>query len=172
MHLKKLSFKNSHQIWVSLYQCLNRKNVAEEDIKAKSLSSEISKRFNLFEYLDNHNETFIKCKSQSNQTLEKVCGKDEFESIKKNEAISCERNNSDVPVRLTKGDICRDLQFLKNMTYPKNNISYVEKRLYYGKKKLCNKCDQYQKFNFSSLSLSFIYICTHYSILSGRPDIL
>ena len=119
-------------------------------------SSEISKRFNLFEYLDNHNDTFIKCKSQSNQTLEKVCGFDEFESIKKNENITCEEKNSN-PVSLTKGDICRDLQFLKNMKYPKNSISYVEDQLYWGKKNLSNKCDQYPKFSFSSVSLGFIY---------------
>ena len=128
-------------------------------IKAKSLSSEISKRFNHFEYLDNHNETFIKCKSQNNQTLEKVCGRDEFKSIKKNENITCVENNTNVPVLLTKGDICRDLQFLKYMNYSKNNISYVENQLYdkKGKKRLFNKCDQYQKFSFSSFSLSFIY---------------
>ena len=126
-------------------------------IKLKSLSSEISKRFNHFEYLENHNETFIKCKSESNQTLEKVCGWDEFKSIKKNENITCEEKNTNRQVLLTKGDICRDLQFLKNMSYPKKNISYVENRLYDGKKKICNKCDQYQKFSFSSFSLSFIY---------------
>ena len=102
-------------------------------IKLKSLSSEVSKRFNHFEYLDNHNKTFIKCKSQNNQTLEKVCGRDEFSSIKKNENITCVENNTSDKVLLTKGDICRDLQFLKNMEYPKNNISDVEKRLYWGK---------------------------------------
>ena len=119
-------------------------------IKTKSLSSEISKRFNHFEYLDNHNKTFIKCKSQSNQTLEKVCGKDEYYSTKKNENITCVENNTSDKVLLTKGDICRDLQFLKKMKYPKKNISYVEERLYSGKKRLFNICDQYQKFSFSS----------------------
>ena len=126
-------------------------------IKLKSLSSEISKRFNHFEYLDNHNETFIKCKSKNNQTLEKVCGWDEVYSTKKNENITCVENNTNEKVLLTKGDICRDLQFIKIMKYPKKNISYVEKHLYDGKKKICNKCDQYQKFSFSSFSLSFIY---------------
>ena len=125
-------------------------------IKLKSLSSEISKRFNHFEYLENHNETFIKCKSENNQTLEKVCGRDEYHSTKKNENITCVENNTNEKVLLTKGDICRDLQFLKIMKYPKNNISYVEKELYYGKKKLSNKCDQYPKFSFSNVSLSFI----------------
>ena len=126
-------------------------------IKLKSLSSEVSKRFNHFEYLDNHNDTFIKCKSQNNQILEKVCSKHEYYRTKRNENISCARNNSDVPVVMTKGDICRDLQFLKSMNYPKNNISFIEKELYSGKKRLFNIWDQYQKFSFSSLSLSFIY---------------
>ena len=99
-------------------------------IKAKSLSSEISKRFNHFEYLDNHNETFIKCKSQNNQTLEKVCGDAEFYYQKKNDAVSCKTNHSNVVVQLTKGDICRDVQFLEFMNYPKDSISYVKKELY------------------------------------------
>ena len=104
-------------------------------IKLKSLSSEISKRFNHFEYLENHNETFIKCKSKNNQTLEKVCGWDEVYSTKKNENITCMENNTNVQVPLTKGDICRDLQFLKNMSYPNDSISYVENELYWGKKR-------------------------------------
>ena len=123
-------------------------------IKLKSLSSEISKRFNHFEYLVNHNKTFIKCRSQNNQTLEKVCGWDEYYSIKKNENITCVQNNTKIPVLLTKGDICRDLQFIKYMNYSKNNISYIENRLYDGKKKICNKCDQYQKFSFCSFMIN------------------
>ena len=123
-------------------------------IKAKSVTSKISERFNLFEYLESFNDKFIKCKSQNNQTLEevcgndeycksqnnqtleKVCGSDEYFGTNKNDAISCKRKHSIVDKRLTKGDICRDLQFLKAMNYPKDSISYVESKVYDGKKKI------------------------------------
>ena len=104
-------------------------------IKAIDVTYKIPERFNLFEYLENDNE-FIKCKSQNNQTLKKVCGKREFFATKKNDFISCKRNDSTDVIRLTNGDICRDLQFLKFMNYPNKSISYVEKELYDGKKKL------------------------------------
>ena len=124
---------------VSLYQCLNRKNINEEVIKAKAVTSKISERFNLFEYLESFNETFIKCKSQNDQTLEKVCAWDEFGGSNRNDPISCKTNHTIVDVRLTKGDICHDLQFLKEMNYPNDSISYVEKKLFYeGKKRLCS----------------------------------
>ena len=115
------------------YQCLNRKNIAEEVIANKAVvevTSKISKRFNLLEYLESYNETFIKCKSQNNQTLEKVCGLEEFWRSKRNDAISCKRNHSNVVVQLSKGNICRDVQFLQAMNYTQGNISYVKKELY------------------------------------------
>ena len=115
------------------YQCLNRKNIAEEVIANKAVvevTSKISKRFNLLEYLESYNETFIKCKSQNNQILEKVCGLEEFWRTKRNDAILCKRNHSNVVVQLTKGDICRDVQFLETMNYTKRNITYVKRVIY------------------------------------------
>jgi hypothetical protein len=115
------------------YQCLNRKNIAEEVIANTAVvevTSNISKRFNLFEYLESYNETFIKCKSQNNQTLEKVCGDFELYYEKRNDAISCKRDHSNVVVQLTKGDICRDVQFLETMKYTNDSISFVKRQLY------------------------------------------
>ena len=131
--LRNSHYIKCHQISISLYQCLNRKNVEEAMIKTKCLSSEISKRFNHFEYLDNHNDTFIKCKSKNNQTLEKVCGDTELYHEKRNDAISCKRNHSNVVVQLTKGDICRDVQFLETMNYTTYSISFVKDLIYSGK---------------------------------------
>ena len=115
------------------YQCLNRKNIAEEVIANKAVvevTSKISKRFNLLEYLESYNETFIKCKSQNNQTLAKVCGWDEFYYGKRNDAILCKRTHSNDVVQLKKGDICSDVQFLEIMNYPTDNITFVKTQLY------------------------------------------
>ena len=178
MHLKKLSFKNSHQISVSLYQCLNRRNVNEEVIKAKSVTSKISERFNLFEHLESFNDTFIKCKSQNNKTLKKVCSKDEYVGLNKTDSISCKRNYSIHDVSFTKGYICRDLQFLKNMNYSKDSISYVESKLFSkGKKRLninvIQNAIRYHSLFFYSLffyyclvlTLSMEKICSYYSCM-------
>ena len=125
------------------YHCLNRKDIAEEVIANTTVVENVknSTRFNLFEYLESYNKTHIKCKSQNNQTLEKVCGGAEFEGTKRYDAILCKRNHSNVVVQITKGDICRDVQFLEFMNYPKNDISRVKSRIindYRGKNRLCD----------------------------------